>query len=210
MQYLELQVMQNDSLVRQLLRDYNYNRGLVEDKYLDADPWVSNSYDSAHGDSVAEAIGKFFDALASFLHDVPVVVWVILGVFVLSLVLYGLLRSGLFSFYKQQAEPSFAPEDNIYEIDYDDEMASALREGNWPAVVRLVYLSTLRRLDECGAVVWRIYKTPSQFAAEVDDTAFTQMTNHFLRVRYGGFPASKEMCDEMTLLSNQVRKGGDR
>ena len=89
-------------------------------------------------------------------------------------------------------------------------MASALREGNWPAVVRLVYLSTLRRLDECGAVVWRIYKTPSQFAAEVDDTAFTQMTNHFLRVRYGGFPASKEMCDEMTLLSNQVRKGGDR
>lgn len=210
MQYLELQVMQNDSLVRQLLRDYNYNRGLVEDKYLDADPWVSNSYDSVHGDSVAEAIGKFFDALASFLHDVPVVVWVILGVFVLSLVLYGLLRSGLFSFYKQQAEPSFAPEDNIYEIDYDDEMASALREGNWPAVVRLVYLSTLRRLDECGAVVWRIYKTPSQFAAEVDDTAFTQMTNHFLRVRYGGFPASKEMCDEMTLLSNQVRKGGDR
>ena len=210
MQYLELQVMQNDSLVRQLLRDYNYNRGLVEDKYLDADPWVSNSYDSAHGDSVAEAIGKFFDALASFLHDVPVVVWVILGVFVLSLVLYGLLRSGLFSFYKQQAEPSFAPEDNIYEIDYDDEMASALREGNWPAVVRLVYLSTLRRLDECGAVVWHIYKTPSQFAAEVDDTAFTQMTNHFLRVRYGGFPASKEMCDEMTLLSNQVRKGGDR
>ena len=210
MQYLVLQVMQNDSLVRQLLRDYNYNRGLVEEKYLEQNPLTMNQDIGAHGDSVAEAIGKFFDALASFLHDVPSVVWVILGVFLLTLVLYGLSRYGVFTFYKKQAEPSFAPEDNIYEIDYDDEMASALREGNWPAVVRLVYLSTLRRLDECGAVVWRIYKTPSQFAAEVDDTAFTKMTHHFLRVRYGGFPASKEMCDEMTLLSNQVRKGGDR
>lgn len=210
MQNMVLQVMQNDSLARQLLRDYNYNRGLVAEKYLDEDLLTLDQGSGVREDKMAEVIGKFFDAITSFFHAVPSVVWVILGVFLLSLVIYGMLRTGVFSFYKKHAEPSFEPEDDIYEIDYDREMAAALAECNWPTVVRLVYLSTLRRLDESGAVIWRIYKTPSQFAAEVGDTAFTQMTHHFLRVRYGGFPASKELCDEMTLLSSQVQKGGGR
>ena len=206
MQTHVLDIMQNDSLVRQLLRDYNYNRGLVEEKYLQMDV----QQDEISGDSIDDSIGRFFDSVVRFLHDIPAVVWILLGVFLLSLVLYVLFKNGVFSFYRKYSTEPLKAEDDIYEIDYDNEMESAVREDDYPAIVRLVYLSTLRQLDERGTIVWRLYKTPSQFATEVKDEAFNKMTRHFLRVRYGKFPASKQMCDEMRRLSEQVLKGGGR
>ena len=204
-----LDIMQNDTLVRELLQDYNYNRSLVDEKFLKDDMTINPNI-MEKSDSLADRIGKFFDAVTRFIYDVPSVIWIILGVFLLSLVVYVLFRNGVFSFSEKLKEKPLDTEDNIYEIDYDSEMADAVSNEDYPAVVRLLYLSTLRKLDEGGKIVWRISKTPSQFAAEVNDTAFTQMTHHFLRVRYGRFPATKEMCDEMTQLSSQVLKGGDQ
>ncbi len=198
-----LNIMQNDSLRRQLLRDYNYDSGLVEEEILQMEYPTESK-----GDSFGEAIGRMFDGIVSFIHDVPSVVWVIMGIFLFSMVVYVLYRNGVFSFYRRYADEPLAAEDDIYEIDYDAEMSAAVDHQDYPGIVRLVYLSTLRRLDEQGRIAWRIYKTPSQFASEVGDSRFTRMTRCFLRVRYGRYPASAQLCDEMRHLSRELLEGG--
>ena len=60
MQNMVLQVMQNDSLARQLLRDYNYNRGLVAEKYLDEDLLTLDQGSGVREDKMAEVIGVSF------------------------------------------------------------------------------------------------------------------------------------------------------
>jgi len=199
-----LTVMQNDSLVRKLLPDYNYNRGLVGDEFL-----KDNSLDAGfeQNDTTAEAIGDFFDALIRMIQNVPTVVWVIIGIFILSFIFYLFFRNRFFNVYRVKKVED-GEEDNIYEIDYDQEMAAAINNNDYAAIVRLNYLKTLRKLDERGTIQWRINKTPSQFDTEVHHPDFTAMTQCFLRVRYGKFPASKQMCEQMEAWSTSVLKGG--
>ncbi|MBS5638608.1 MAG: DUF4129 domain-containing protein, partial [Bacteroides sp.] len=43
---------------------------------------------------------------------------------------------------------------------------------------------------------------------EVRLPAFRQLTNHFLRVRYGNFEATEELFRTMQVLQEEIEKGG--
>ena len=85
----------------------------------------------------------------------------------------------------------------------------AILHGDHAQLVRLVYLSTLRSLDEAGRIAWRIYKTPSQYAREMHQDEFSKMTYHFQRVRYGKFGATPALYEQMKELQGKVLKGGE-
>ena len=55
---------------------------------------------------------------------------------------------------------------------------------------------------------WQLYKTPTQYVYEVRMPAFRQLTNHFLRVRYGNFEATEALFHVMQSLQEEVKKGG--
>ena len=74
--------------------------------------------------------------------------------------------------------------------------------------MRLLYLQTLKRLDEEGRIDWQLYKTPTQYIYEVKSPAFRQLTHHFLRVRYGNFEADETLFRTMRSLQDEVQKGG--
>ena len=57
-----------------------------------------------------------------------------------------------------------------------------LSGGGAPAL-----LQTLKRLSDEKRIDWQPYKTPAQYINEVRMPVFRQLTNHFLRVRYGNF-----------------------
>lgn len=100
-------------------------------------------------------------------------------------------------------------ERNIYSVDFDSEIAQALAAGNYTRATRLLYLQTLKDLSNAGRIDWQPQKTPTQFTLEVKQEAFSNMTYHFLRIRYGGFEADKQLFESMTSLKNAVEKGGD-
>lgn len=100
-------------------------------------------------------------------------------------------------------------ERNIYSVDFDSEIAQALAAGNYTRATRLLYLQTLKDLSNAGRIDWQPQKTPTQFTLEVKQEAFNNMTYHFLRIRYGGFEADKQLFESMTSLKNAVEKGGD-
>ena len=202
-------VMINDSLARQMANGHAY------DQSLGAMP----KKEELHLDSLKDVNFTDIDFNPSesptLFASVPTVIWILLGAIIVAIIAYWAYRSGLFEkLHKEEEEEQEEEEpveDDIHDINFDDEMDEAQRQHDYARIVRLVYLRTLHALDERHTIRWHISKTPSQYANEVRHTAFDRMTHHFLHVRYGKFPATSQMSDEMQTLSKEVlgKKGGD-
>jgi hypothetical protein len=134
--------------------------------------------------------------------------WIVFAIIAVVLLVVGgwLLykyRPGLFGRGKNDRLDYEVEEDTIYGIDFDTEIAKALAASNYRQAVRYLYLKTLRRLSDAGRINWQPSKTPSQYVYEVQRDEFRQLTQHFLRVRYGNFEATRELYDEMLRLSKE-------
>lgn len=101
-------------------------------------------------------------------------------------------------------------EDTIYGIDFDAEIRHALEQHDYRQAVRLLYLQTLKQLSDDGRIDWQPSKTPMQYMRQMNDAAFRQLSNHFIRVRYGNFEATEELFLQMkTLQQGIAKKGGE-
>lgn len=103
-------------------------------------------------------------------------------------------------------------EDTIYGIDFQFDIDSALARQDYREAVRLLYLQTLKTLSDKEMIEWQLYKTPTQYLYEVNaeelKEPFRNLTNHFLRVRYGNFEATAFLFNEMKTWQHQMEKGG--
>jgi hypothetical protein len=91
-------------------------------------------------------------------------------------------------------------QDTIYGIDFDNEIRQALSQHDYRQAVRLVYLQTLKHLSDTGRIDWQPSKTPMQYMRQMGDVAFRQLTNSFIRVRYGNYEATEELFSQMKQL----------
>ena len=66
----------------------------------------------------------------------------------------------------------------------------------------------MKRLSDEKRIDWQPYKTPTQYINEVRIPVFRQLTNHFLRVRYGNFEGTEELFNSMKSLQEEIGKGG--
>jgi len=197
-------IMQDDSLAARLFYGHDYKRSLVGDSLAEPDTFMQVDMQRE-----VENI-SFFDELARFFASVPWIVYAVIGVLLLALLAWWLIRSGMLGDgFSRPGRVESDEGDNIYDIDYEEETKKALLAGDYAALVRLIYLRTLRTLDEEGRISWRIYKTPTEYAYELRQPSFLTMTRHFLRVRYGKFGASEALCEEMRALQAEVEKGGE-
>lgn len=117
-------------------------------------------------------------------------------------------RPELFMVSHKNALPYTVEEDTIYGVDFPGGIAEALSRQNYREAVRLLYLQTLKQLSDAERIDWQLYKTPTQYINEVRLPAFRQLTNHFLRVRYGNFEATEELFRTMQTLQEEIGKGG--
>lgn len=169
------------------------------------------NYDRQLGTTDTSLIDDFMNAIDEFLSRLfrssmpePDSEWwpIIVGAIVIMAV-YALLRYGVpvFKRISRKSNHDYDIEsDDINSIDFDSEIAQALASGNLRNACRLVYLKTLKVLSDNGAIDWKLFKTPLQYTAEVRDPGFNTLTNHFLKVRYGDFKATRTLYDEMLEL----------
>ena len=94
--------------------------------------------------------------------------------------------------------------DSIYGVDFDAMLELARKNGDYNEVVRLVYLQTLRMLNDKEIIKWKLYKTPTQYTREYGNRDFRDFTNMFLRVRYGGHVAKPEDVELMDSLKGRI------
>lgn len=207
-----LDTLQCDTaLVRQLQQspDYDYHREFIEQDYSLIERIVrwfeeifSTTFKHATGDYwvIGGIIVVFAAAVYLFTHDV------------------GIFRRG------GKADLDYEVDDeDIYAIDFDERIDQAVAQHDWREATRLTHLKTLRWLADNGCIEWALYKTPLQYTREERSTEFREMTNDFLRVRYGNFEATEATYEQMrsrsrTLIARisdemamaeQSEKGGD-
>lgn len=99
-------------------------------------------------------------------------------------------------------------EDTIYGVDFPERIAASLLHRNYREAVRLVYLQTLKEMNEQKKIEWQPYKTPTQYIYEARTPSFIQLTNHFLRIRYGNFEATEELFHTMQQLRISIIEEG--
>lgn len=202
-----MNVMQNDSLAAKLAEGHAYKRSVAGDKLVDSELVDGSLVDSTER-TISDTNNSIGKVIRDFVETVPWEVWVIILVALLAFILYRLYARGLLGWGFSAAKVKVDEADNIYEIDFDKDTQEAMARGDYAALLRLVYLRTLRSLDEAGRIVWRIYKTPSQYDDEMAKPAFHEMTREFVKVRYGKYPADKALYEQMLSWQQQVMEGG--
>lgn len=95
------------------------------------------------------------------------------------------------------------------------ELAEALAAEDYALAVRLRYLMTLKELDRLSAIKWMVWKTPMIYVDELEggNDELKHITLAFLYIKYGHYPASKEVYDDVTAVSEALvssKKGGQQ
>ncbi|MCD8183962.1 MAG: DUF4129 domain-containing protein [Bacteroides sp.] len=178
---------------------YDYNRELIAPEI-----------------NILEGISRWFGEIlqkifgSHFAQQYSDLILICIAILILALVIWFIYkkRPELFMRSHKSALPYTVGEDTIYGVDFAGGIADALSRRDYLEAVRLLYLQTLKQLSDKGRIDWQLYKTPTQYIYEVRMPAFRQLTNHFLRVRYGNFDATEELFHTMQSLQEEIGKGG--
>src|SRR5579875_1299528 len=133
--------------------------------------------------------------------------WIFLiGIF-LALIIWFLSTSNISLFRKSskkieqaQTEEELTTE-NIFELNYEQEIKKAIAAQNYRLAVRLFYLRTLKELSERNLINYTHEKTNSDYLFQLSGTNyykdFFRLTRSFDYTWYGKFPLSPEQFEQM-------------
>ena len=178
---------------------YDYNRELMTPE-INVFEWLLNQF--------SNILRKIFGS--RFAEEYSGLILIGIAVVILLLIIWFVYRKRpeLFMRSRKNALPYSVEEDTIYGVDFQKGIAEALSRSDYREAVRLLYLQTLKQLSDGGHIDWQLYKTPTQYIYEVRTPAFSELTNHFLRVRYGNFEATEPLFNKMQSLQQEIGKGG--
>jgi hypothetical protein len=119
---------------------------------------------------------------------------VIIGAFIGVLVWF-LIASDIKLFRKKakslQSQEDVAISEDIFSIDYEQELEKALANQNYRLGVRLMYLHVLRMFSEKNIIQYKIERTNSDYLLQLSNTSyykdFFRLTRNFEYVWYGKF-----------------------
>jgi hypothetical protein len=134
---------------------------------------------------------------------------VVLLVFIL-IKLAGLNISNIFK--KNSAEiqlPYSESLENIHQIIFEEEIEKALNQRNYRLAIRLLYLSTLKQLNDAHLIQWQLEKTNAAYLNELNDAAqrrsFGILTRQFEYVWYGDFPVDGQSFQNINTLFHDFK-----
>ena len=147
--------------------------------------WVFESINKVTGN-------KFWGAL------LKVLLWgICIFAFVYAILKFtGMSGIGLFTGSKKAEDLGYSvTEDNIYVINFNEAIASAIGQKNYRLAVRLLYLQTLRKLADQELIHWKLNKTNDAYAQELAGgsyyNGFNYLTYAYDYVWYGDFPVQE-------------------
>lgn len=186
----------------------------------------SNNPDFNYGEAI-EPPTSFFDRMLSFLFGLfftiignPVgdfifrSVLIISIAFVVILLLNQLLEGNLTSVFtgkKADKQISFQiSEEEIDEMNLDELKEKALKNSDFHAATRFVYLMTLKLLHQKELINWKIEKTNIDYERELGDhpviPLFNKLTTFYEFVEYGDFEIDQNGYSKVDHLFSKLRE----
>ncbi len=186
---------------------FDYNAQLPAEEYPTWTEWLTRWFN--------RLMNKMFSGNFEEQYTTPIMI--ILFVVIILAVLFFLYKSRpeLFSRTKKtEPIPYDVEEENIHEIDFEQDISSALNAGNYRLATRLKYLQTLRCLSDSNSILWQIHKTPTEYLYEIRNKeikqSFRELTQHFLRIRYGNYNATATLFDTVDELHRKITSINER
>jgi hypothetical protein len=100
---------------------------------------------------------------------------------------------------------------DIKEVSFNDLIAKAAAAGNYRKAVRLLYLESLKALDQKGWIKWKLYKTNYEYQLELIGTHlqkdFDQLTYHFEYIWYGHFSIDETTYQQLEKRFREFQSG---
>jgi hypothetical protein len=150
-------------------------------------------------------INKIFSGQFEERFTTPVMIT--LFIMALLAVLFFLYKKRPELFFREKKTGSIAydiEEENIHDIDFAEEIETALDVKDYRLAIRLMYLKTLRYLSDNNYIDWQIHKTPTEYFYELKKTSkkkdFRILTSYFLEVRYGNREVSPGLFEKVSDL----------
>lgn len=164
-----------------------------------------------------EWIGKLLEKIfgSKFAENYTEPILIAVFVIIVLLILFFIYRKRPELFFRERKKKKGAyveEEETIHDVDFEEEIIYSLRTNNYKLATRLTYLQTLKYLNDSSYISWQPYKTPTEYIYEMKKAdckdEFRHLTNHFLRIRYGNFEATKETYETVRELQNKIVEGG--
>jgi len=176
---------------------------LVNGLKADEDFWYANQS--------LQSKGKKKENVPNYNYNEPfylkqwfrILVWIVIIGGFLAVLIWFLISSDVRLFRKKPSvvysvSDDALPED-IFSIDYENELKKSLADKNLRLSVRLMYLHVLRLLADRDLIEYKHEKTNSDYLAQLFTTGyykeFFQLTRHFEYVWYGKFDLSETAFD---------------
>lgn len=118
------------------------------------------------------------------------------------------------SWHDDETLQGSASDANIKAHNIDTELSNALKEQDYATAINMLYLRTLRDLNNVGRIEWMPHKTPMMYVRELNEAQMLlhELTMRFLYIKYGHYNATQETYDNALKTYNaimQAGKGGD-
>lgn len=197
-----IDTLKTDSAMLNALRnnsDFGYSRELVQVK-SSTWQWMS--------DRLADWYNSLFNSV--FPNENNWYLWFIAAVMVIGIIIaIVMVRNRNLLRQKENNDSGYVvTDDTIYGIDFEQQIEAALGRDDYRTALRMIYLQTLKWLDDNHHIHWQPQKTPSQYVREYRCAPFNTLTTLFIRIRYGGFEADRALVDEALRMRAAVCQEG--
>lgn len=197
-----IDTLKTDSAMLNALRnnpDFGYSRELVQVK-SSTWQWMS--------DRLADWYQSLFNSV--FPNENNWYLWFIAAVMVIGIIIaIVMVRNRNLLRRKENNDSGYVvTDDTIYGIDFEQQIEAALGRDDYRTALRMIYLQTLKWLDDNHHIHWQPQKTPSQYVREYRRAPFNTLTTLFIRIRYGGFEADRALVDEALRMRAAVCQEG--
>lgn len=198
-----IDTLKTDSAMLNALRnnpDFGYSRELVQVKSSLTRHWIT--------DRLSEWYRSLLNSV--FPNENNWYLWLLAAVVTIGIIIaIVVLRNRYLLRRKENNDSGYVvTDDTIYGIDFEQQIKAALGRDDYRTALRMIYLQTLKWLDDNHHIHWQPQKTPSQYVREYRCAPFNTLTTLFIRIRYGGFEADRALVDEALHLQATVCEGG--
>ena len=175
-------------------KEYQYDEGYVGESFWDRfKRWFWGLFDNT--DKSAVAIGITYLLMALGVAAIVFLIMKLAGVDPFK-VIRGKPASAALS-YSEFTE-------NIHDINMDNELEKAINVRNYRLAVRLLYLKSLKQLNDAGLIHWEPNKTNTDYSNELQNfdqrLAFNLLTRQFEYIWYGEFNIDADVFGRISNL----------
>ena len=176
-------------------KDFNYEYSEVENISL--------------FDKIRLMLKRWFAFIVKSLGVVWYLRYIILGgiIVLLIFIIAKSNSSGLFSPHQKIINIPFADDVNPESVNWEEEIAKAVKMGEYRLAVRYQFLSSLKSLSKNNFISWKAEKTNYDYVNEIKDkqvkTGFNDLSNMYEAIWYGNFPIIQ---DEYVLIGQDFEK----